>query len=122
MNGPTILVVDDERSIADAAAMVLDRDGYCALALYSAAEAIAMLSKIDVALVLSDVNMPEIDGIDLALKARQLCHRTGILLMSGDETSETIRRRRGCEGCPFEIMAKPFGARQLLDRVKDMVH
>ena len=72
MNGLTILVVDDECSVADAAATVLDRDGYCALALYSAAEAVAMLSKIDAALILSDINMPEIAGIDLALKTRQL--------------------------------------------------
>src|SRR5579864_8482890 len=118
MNDPMILVGDDERGIADAAAMVLENEGYCALALYNAADAIAMLNKIEVALILSDVNMPEIDGIDLAVKARELCPRARILLMSGGETSETIGRRLGCEGCPFEIMAKPFCAAQLVDRIK----
>jgi DNA-binding NtrC family response regulator len=73
-------------------------------------------------LILSDVNMPEVDGIDLALQARKLCPQTRILLMSGDPTSETIRQRQQCEGCMFEIMAKPFGARQLLDRIKGIVH
>jgi DNA-binding NtrC family response regulator len=114
LDNATILVVDDERSIADTAAMVLDREGYCALALYNAADAIALLSRLDVALMVSDINMPEMDGIDLALKARELCPRMGILLMSGNETLETIKRRPGCEGCPFEFIAKPFGARQLL--------
>jgi CheY-like chemotaxis protein len=120
--GSMILVVDDERSIAKAAMMVLESQGYCALALYNAADAIAMLRTIDVALIVSDMNMPEIDGIDLALKVRELCPRTGILLMSGGETAETVRTRLGCEGCPFEIMAKPFGAQQLMDRIKRMVH
>jgi len=113
-----ILVVDDERPIADAAALVLEHEGYCALALYSATEAIKLLSKLDVALVLSDVNMPEIDGVDLALQARRLCPRTRVLLMSGGETSESIGQRRGCEGCVFEIMAKPFGTGQLLEEIK----
>lgn len=112
-----VLVVDDERGIADAAAMVLEDRGYCALATYSAAEAIAILKKIDVALVLTDVNMPGIDGVDLALQAQHLCPRAKILLMSGGETSETIRRRPGCEGCPFQIMAKPFDSGQLLERI-----
>ena len=118
MNDPVILVVDDERGIADTAAMVLESQGYCALALYNAADAIAMLCKTEIALILSDVNMPEVDGIDLALKAQQLCPQTRILLMSGYETSETIGQRKGCEGCVFQIMAKPFDARQLLDRIK----
>lgn len=121
MDSSTILVVDDERSIADAAAMVLNREGYCALALYSAAYAIALLSKLDVALILSDVNMPEIDGVDLALQVQTLCPRARILLMSGAETSETIGQRQGCEGCVFEIIAKPFGARQLVDKIKGIV-
>jgi len=122
VDNATILVVDDERSIADTAAMVLDREGYCALALYNAADAIALLRKLDVALMVSDVNMPEMDGINLAFKARELCPQMGILLMSGNETLETIKQRPGCEGCPFEIMAKPFGARQLVDRIKSVIH
>jgi two-component system, cell cycle response regulator CpdR len=112
-----VLVVDDERGIADAAAMVLETRGYCALATYSAAEAIAILSKIDVALILTDVNMPEVDGVDLALQAQEVCPRAKILLMSGGETSETIRRRHGCGGCPFQIMAKPFDSAQLIERI-----
>jgi DNA-binding NtrC family response regulator len=87
---------------------VLDREGYCALALYRAAKAIALLGKIDVAPIVSDVKMPEIDGIDLALAARELCPRTGILLMSGDETLETIGKRRGSEDCPFRGHGQAF--------------
>ena len=118
----TILVVDDERALADAAATVLEHQGYCALAVYSGAEAIALLRNIDFALVLSDVNMPEIDGVDVALKTRQTCPRTKVLLMSGIETSESIGRRPGCDGCPFQVMAKPFDIGQLLDNVKNLLN
>ncbi|MGB9236352.1 MAG: response regulator [Terriglobales bacterium] len=111
MADPIILVVDDEPSVADTAVMVLENEGYCALALYSAVDAIAMLNKIDPALILSDINMPEIDGVELALKARELCPRVRVLLMSGSESSETIGQRDSCKGCRFEVMAKPFGAR-----------
>jgi two-component system response regulator FlrC len=117
-----ILVVDDERSIANAAALVLENEGYCVLPLYCASDALALLSKLDVAVILSDVNMSEMDGMELAVRVRELCPRTGILLMSGDETTEIIRRREGCEGCAFEIMAKPFDARQLITKIKGLVY
>lgn len=93
-----VLVVDDERGIADAAAMVLEQKGLCALAAYSADEAIKLLKTMDVALILSDVNMPGIDGVELALEAQKVCPRTRVLLMSGIETSETIKHRLGCDG------------------------
>lgn len=120
--GSMILVVDGERSIAEATAMVLESQGYCALALCSAADALAVLSTIDVSVIVSDVNMPQIDGVDLAMKARELCPRTGILLMSGSETSETIGKRLGCEECPFEVLAKPFGTQQLVEKINSIVH
>jgi two-component system response regulator HydG len=117
-----VLVVDDERCIADGTAMMLERKGYCALSTYSAAEAIEILRKVDVALIISDINMPGGDGIELALEAREACPRTKILLMSGIETAETISRRAGCQGCPFQVLAKPFDSRQLLDRVERLLN
>jgi DNA-binding NtrC family response regulator len=117
-----VLVVDDERVIADAAAMLLKQQGYCALAAYSAAEAIKMLSSIDVALILSDVNMPGVDGVELAQQARRTCPQAKVLLMSGIETTETISQRPGCEGCPFQVMAKPFDCGQLIDHIGKLLH
>ena len=81
-----------------------------------------MLRNIDVALILTDVNMPGIDGVDLALRAQSLCPKTQILLMSGSETSETILRRPGCEGCQFQVIAKPFDSEQLLERIESALN
>lgn len=118
----TILVVDDERCIADAAATILENEGFCAVPLYRAAEAIATLRTMNVALILTDVNMPDIDGVELALEAQKVCPRTKVLLMSGAETTESVRQRTGCENCPFRIMAKPFGISELVNMVGDVLN
>ncbi|MGA7400200.1 MAG: response regulator [Candidatus Sulfotelmatobacter sp.] len=120
-----VLVVDDEPGVADVAALVLEQQGYCALAAYSAAEAIKILGNTDVALILSDVHMPGVDGVELAIAARKECPRIKVLLMSGSETSETIKGRQdcqGCKGCPFQVMSKPFERRELLDRVEKLLN
>src|ERR1700758_918270 len=119
--GKTILVVDDERSIADGAARALENQVFSSVPLYNGAAAISMLQTMNVALILSDVNMPEIDGVELALETRQRWPHTKVLLMSGAETSATISQRLGGEGCPFQIIAKPFGIRELLDAVDDVL-
>ena len=117
-----VLVVDDEHVIADGAAMVLQARGYCALAVYSAEEAIRFLSTIDVALILSDVNMPGVDGLELAAEAKKVCPRAKILLMSGMETPATISQRQGCSGCPFQVIAKPFGVNELVEKVNSVLN
>ena len=117
-----VLVVDNERGIANAAAIVLEQQGYCALAAYRSAAAIKILSRVDVALILSDVNMPGVDGVELALEARKTCPGAKVLLMSGIETAETINQRPGCELCPFQVMAKPFDCGQLVDRIGELLH
>lgn len=113
-----ILVVDDGPAVADTGARVIDREGYCALAPYSAAETIAILREVDQALILSDRELHEISDLELAHQAQRLCPRTRVLLMSGDKTTETIKQKHGCKGCPFEIMAKPFGVLEAFDRIK----
>lgn len=119
---PIVLVVDDEPNIADVAARVLKQEGYCTLAAYSAAEAIDILKKFDVAMILSDVNMPEVDGVELALEARRTCPRAKVLLMSGIDTTETISERPDCEDCPFQVLAKPFDRRELVSRIRKLLH
>lgn len=100
--------------------MVLEHQGFCALAAYSADEAIKLLKTMDVALILSDVNMPGVDRVELALEARKVCPRTRILLMPGIETSETIKHRLDCGGGPFQVLAKPFASEQLIDRIEKL--
>lgn len=113
-----ILVVDDEQSIADVAALLLEAEGYCCRALYDGKEALPALHSADVSVIVSDINMPGVDGIELAAQARAHCPRAKVLLMSGCETSESVAQK-GCQGCEF--LAKPFGKRELLERVRSML-
>ena len=115
-----IVVVDDERSIADLTAHFLEREGYCCRALYDASDAVAALQSSQVALIVSDINMPGVSGIELASHARHHCPKTKVLLMSGGETSQSIAQKSGCEGCEF--LAKPFGKRELLNAVETMLN
>ncbi|MGB8733793.1 MAG: hypothetical protein WCC99_21245 [Candidatus Sulfotelmatobacter sp.] len=52
------------------------------------------MSSIEVALILSDINKPDGDGVELAVAARTECPRTKVLLMSASATAETIKLRR----------------------------
>lgn len=91
--------------------MVLEHQGFCALAAYSADEAIKLLKTMDVALILSDVNMPGVDRVELTLEARKVCPRTRILLMPGIETSETIKHRLDCGGGPISSIGEAVRVR-----------
>lgn len=116
-NNKMILVVDDERSVADTLAAILQLAGYDSSAVYSGEEALQVLQSARPALILTDVVMPGIDGVEFAMRARALCPGATILLISGNAATlkivETARRR----GHAFQLLAKPVPPRELLAKV-----
>jgi len=112
-----ILVVDDERGVADTMAAIFRLAGYRSLAVYSAAEALEALPAADPALIIADIMMPGMDGVEFAIRARALHPATAIVLISGNAGTVQIVDSARRRGHAFELLAKPVPPRELLARV-----
>ena len=105
-----ILIVDDEPNISYALAMVLEDEGHRVQTARNGAEALAMLERQPVDLILSDVMMPVVDGHKLVEELRKRGDRTPIMLMSA-----ATHAVRSIPGVPF--LPKPFDIDDLLTMV-----
>jgi CheY-like chemotaxis protein len=116
---PRILVVDDERIIADTICQILNRNGFIAEPAYSGEEAIRIAHRHCPELVLSDVMMPSIDGVEAAIQIRELCPDTRIVLFSGQAATVEILARAQERGHNFELLPKPIHPTQLIKHLKE---
>jgi DNA-binding NtrC family response regulator len=118
-----ILVVDDERSIADSVTEILDGAGYEAVAAYSAADALAKASESCPNILLTDVLMPGKNGFDLALEIKQLCPDARLLLFSGQASTAQLASTYGplftSRGYRFELLPKPLHPASLLKKLEE---
>jgi CheY-like chemotaxis protein len=115
---PRILVVDDEALIADTIVQILNRNGFIAEAAYSGEQAIEMAKRSCPDLVLSDVLMPQIDGVEAAIEISKLCPDTRIVLFSGQAATIEILSRAKERGYNFELLPKPIHPTQLIQHLR----
>ncbi len=113
-NKPRVLVVDDERLIADSVTAILNRSGFDAIAKYGGVEAIEYLERECPDIVLSDVVMPERNGLHVANAARANCPGTRIVLISGNAATPNLLEHALPDGPGFELLAKPIHPTHLL--------
>lgn len=120
-NGELILVVDDEAQIREAAAATLTHYGYRVLLAKDGTEALALFAaqtgEIDV--VITDFNMPNLDGGALAKVVRQMNPNVKILAMTGMNNGGRNPNARGFENA---VMLKPFKGEALLLAVNQLIH
>jgi DNA-binding NtrC family response regulator len=117
-----ILVVDDEPRIADTLAVIFEQAGYCARAVYNGVDALASIAALQAALVISDVVMPGLNGIELAKIIRASYPKCQVLLFSGNADTEQILRMAEQQGHEFEILAKPVPPLQMLAKVASLLN
>ena len=86
----TILVCDDDKEIVEAIEIYLSQEGYRILKAYDGAEAIQLLEKEEVNLLILDVMMPKLDGIRATLKIRENNSVPIIILSAKSEDSDKI--------------------------------
>ena len=115
--GELILVVEDEVGVKDLVKVLLTRHGYRVLVAGNGLEAIALFTARagEFSLIVTDVNMPELDGISLAMSIRRLNPAIRILFMSGGggrflPTNKTLP--------PGRVLSKPFTSEELLIQVR----
>ncbi len=116
---PRILVVDDEKVIADTIVQILNRNGFIAEAAYGGEEAIEKATRHCPDLVLSDVLMPQVDGVEAAIAIRKLCPDTRIILFSGQAATVEILARARERGHTFELLPKPIHPTQLIKHLRE---
>jgi DNA-binding response OmpR family regulator len=115
---PIVLVVDDERLIADTMAEILRRSGYHSLRAYDGQTALELAIQVSPDFVLTDVVMPHMNGVQLAIAVSKVLPKTEILLLSGQAGVTEIMERGRKEGYSFELIAKPVHPEILLQRLK----
>jgi len=118
VSAPRILVVDDETLIADTIVQILNRNGFIAEAAYSGEQAIECAKRSCPDLVLSDVLMPQIDGVEAAIQISQHCPDTRIVLFSGQAATIEILSRAKERGYTFELLPKPIHPTQLIQHLR----
>jgi len=115
---PRVLVVDDERVIADTLAIILNQSGFDAAAVYTGSDAVERARKEKPDLVISDVIMPDMNGIEAAIRIRQMLPGCKILLFSGQAATADLLEKARLQGHEFEILAKPVHPQDLLAKLR----
>jgi CheY-like chemotaxis protein len=111
---PFVLIADDEAVIADTLVEILNSEGFKAVAVNDGAAAVESAHRLRPDIVLADVSMPRMNGVEAAKKIREISPETRIVLFSGHaETAELLARAKR-EGHSFEVVAKPLNPIALL--------
>jgi CheY-like chemotaxis protein len=115
---PKVLVADDERVIADTLSMILNQSGFDARAVYSGERALELAPTFEPDMLISDVIMADLNGIDAAIRIRALLPGIKILLFSGQAATADLLEKARTQGYEFEILAKPVHPQDLLTRLR----
>jgi len=116
---PVILVVDNERLIADTLSAILAKNGYAVMTAYDGKTAHEFASIIPPELLLTDVAMPGMNGIELAIVLAQSIPDCKVLLFSGQASTADLLERARAAGHNFTLLLKPVPPTELLTRISD---
>jgi CheY-like chemotaxis protein len=116
---PRILVVDDERLIADTIAEILEGVGFHVAVAYDGWSALEIASRFQPEYLLSDVLMPRMNGVDLAIAVQKIYPAARVLLISGQAGISEILLSGQKQGFEFELVAKPIHPLKLIERLKE---
>lgn len=118
---PKVLISDDERIIADTLAMILNKDGFEAHAVYTSRNALELATNLQPDVLISDVLMTDINGVDAAVLMRALLPQIRVILLSGQAETAEIVARSQARDLGFEVLVKPVHPRELLSRLRTVV-
>lgn len=110
-----ILVVDDEKPISDIVKFNLAKEGYDVITAYDGEEALAKVNEVNPDLILLDLMLPKIDGLEVAREVRK-SHDMPIIMLTAKDSE--IDKVLGLEMGADDYVTKPFSNRELVARVK----
>jgi CheY-like chemotaxis protein len=113
-----VFVVDDERVIASTLAAILQINGLNARFFFSGLEALEVARTEMPDLLISDVMMPELCGVSLAIRMKETCPDCKVLLFSGQVATYDLVRQAREQGYFFDLLSKPLHPAAILSRIK----
>lgn len=114
----TVLIVDDEADIVNALKIYLSSEGYTLLEAYTGKQALQILQENDVDLILLDIMMPEMDGITVTSKVREISNVPIIILSAKSEDSDKVL---GLNIGADDYITKPFNPAEVIARVRSQL-
>jgi DNA-binding NtrC family response regulator len=112
-----VFVVDDEVMISKSLAMVLQHNGYLARFFTDPLEALEHIKADPPDLLISDVVMPQLSGVDLAIQVKEHCSDCEILLFSGQASTLDLLSEARNQGHHFTLLSKPVHPADLLREI-----
>ncbi|WP_342757286.1 response regulator transcription factor [Kineothrix sedimenti] len=110
-----VLVVDDDKEIVKAIALLLEKEGYDVLKAYDGMEALEIVAEKSVQLIIIDVMMPKLDGLSAVMKIREKKNIPIIVLSAkSEDTDKVLGLSMGAD----DYVTKPYYAAELMARVK----
>jgi CheY-like chemotaxis protein len=119
---PVVLVVDDEVVIADTLTTILAQHGIAAMTAYDGLGALEIARIIPPDLLLADVVMPGMSGIDVAIAIKKDIPDCTILLFSGQAATTGLLAKAGKAWCDFEVLLKPIHPAKLVKLIFERLH
>jgi CheY-like chemotaxis protein len=114
-----VLVVDDQKLIADTITQILQSAGFHALAAYDGWTALEAAASFKPDCVLTDVLMPRMNGVQLAIAIRKNYPAIRILLFSGQAGTSEVMLEAQKQGFEFELIGKPIHPLKLIEHIKN---
>lgn len=116
-NPPNILVVDDESVIADTFTLILNLNGARAQAVYNAEAALETARQIKPDILISDIVMGQMSGVELAMRISAELPACRLILISGQSGSTDLPAETREKGYRFEFLEKPITPQRLLKHI-----
>ncbi|MGC2635728.1 MAG: response regulator [Acidobacteriaceae bacterium] len=115
-----VLVVDDERLIAVTVASILNANGFEAVEAFSGQEALEKARALQPDIVLTDVLMPHMTGVELGMRLQAELPQARILMFSGQAATSELMRKAHDDGYDFELFPKPIHPDDLLAKLRGL--
>ena len=109
-----VLIADDEVLIANTLGLILRQGGYDCQVAYSGRAALEQSATFQPGLLISDVIMPDMNGVEVAIRIREQLPACEVLLLTGQAAAADLMQRARAAGHEFDILNKPIHPEELL--------
>ena len=116
---PKVLIADDEKLIADTLALILNQGGFDARAVYSCQKALEVAPAFQPDMLISDVLMADLNGVDAAIQIRRLLPDIRVFLLSGQTATADMISKSKAGDLGFEVLVKPVHPQELIRRLQN---